>query len=77
MAINPTYGSNIRAAEADPNGPVGRTRGDVRDLQAEPAAPVREPSAGSTALVPPFLSTPRRTPLADVDTSMTEVGPDT
>lgn len=52
--------------EMDPNGTPGQTKGGVADRLSESPSYQKEPTAGSTELVPPFLRHPRRDPLATV-----------
>lgn len=77
MAINPRYGRLVEAAQSDPNGPPGRTSGGVPGNQASTPPETRDPTAGSTESVPPFLPSPRRDPILDAFDPVAEVGPDT
>jgi hypothetical protein len=64
MAVNPILGPIPRKAIEDPNGPAGTTSGGVPSTESR-TPEMKEPTAGSMAGLPPFLSNPTRDPLAE------------
>lgn len=64
------YGPIPTAAQADPNGVPGQTKGGVTDRLSQGPPVANEANPGSYHLVPPYLRSARRTPLATAPPSI-------
>lgn len=72
-------GSNVRAAQSDPSGPPGRTRGGVPGDQAREGRAAADKTAGNMTALPPYLQNPTADPLQDAfgEGNFGDVGPST
>lgn len=77
MAVNPKWGPIIEKANNDPSGRPGTTSGNVPVTDSSTFQKgTREPTAGASASIPPFLDNPSLNPLDEAFGGVPPAGPE-